>query len=96
MQSNCALTSNLRYKTDVLVPLSFEGLITSLSKFATCAKSRENWQRLVLILDTKSPVNQCYFSHHSGPENNYGYAFNAGYGQQPNQLNDVSVSKFNH
>lgn len=23
-----------------------------------------------------------------GPENNYGYAFNAGYGQQPNQLND--------
>ena len=53
MQSNCALTSNLRYKTDVLVPLSFEGLITSLSKFATCAKSRENWQRLVLILDTK-------------------------------------------
>lgn len=44
----------------------------------------------------QSPVHQCYFSHHSGPENNYGYAFNAGYGQQPNQLNDVSVSKYNH
>lgn len=28
-----------------------------------------------------------------GPENNYGYAYNAGYGQQTNPLNDVSKSK---
>ena len=27
----------------------------------------------------------------SGPENNYGYAFNTGYGQQPIATNDVST-----
>ena len=30
----------------------------------------------------------CLFS---GPENNYGYAFNTGYGQQPTATNDVSI-----
>ena len=30
----------------------------------------------------------CFFS---GPENNYGYAFNTGYGQQPIATNDVST-----
>ena len=31
----------------------------------------------------------CFFF--SGPENNYGYAFNTGYGQQPIATNDVST-----
>ena len=31
------------------------------------------------------------FAFFSGPENNYGYAFNTGYGQQPIATNDVST-----
>ena len=31
------------------------------------------------------------FAFFSGPENNYGYAFNTGYGQQPIATNDVSA-----